>query len=46
MFELGKYEKEQNYILVVQKLEMHRNQKTSCGVEHRVDDRKMSVCTL
>jgi len=41
--ELDKYEEEQNYILVVRKLEMHGNQKTSYGAEHQVDDWKMSV---
>ena len=32
VFELDGYEEEWNYVLVVQKLEMHENQKTSYGV--------------
>jgi len=33
VFELDGYEEERNYILVVRKLEMHGNQKTSYGME-------------
>jgi len=42
VFELDGYEEEWNYILVAWKLEMHRNQKTSYGMEHQLDDWKMS----
>jgi len=44
LFELDEYEEEQNYILVMRKLEMHGNQKTSYGTEHRVDD--WSMCSV
>jgi len=37
VFELDGYEKGQNYILVVRKLEMHGNQKTSYVTERQVD---------
>jgi len=43
VFELDGYKEERNYIFVVRKLEMHRNQKTSYGVNHQVDDWKMSI---
>jgi len=37
VFELDGYEEEQNYILVVRKIEMHGNQKTTYGAERQVD---------
>jgi len=37
VFERDGYEEERNYILVVQKLEMYGNQKTSYDAEHQVD---------
>jgi len=37
VFELDVYEEERNYILVVRKLEMHGNQKTSYGAERQAD---------
>jgi len=43
VFELDRYEDEWNYIPVVRKLEMHRNQKTSYVAERQLDDWKMSV---
>jgi len=38
VFELDRYEEEQNYILVVRKLEMHGNQKTTYSVERECVD--------
>jgi len=37
VFELDGYEDERNYILVVWKLKMQGNQKTSYGAERQVD---------
>jgi len=37
VFQLDEYEEEQNYILVVWKLKMHGNQKTSHEAERQVD---------
>jgi len=42
VFELDGYEEERNYILMVRKLEMHGNQKTTYGAERQVDGWKIS----